>query len=100
MKIIDFIKNQENKQTLVTISFFVVVFATLLILYVYYQDKIFALSITTPPETAPVVFEVESIKLDTAPLTSDAFKELKKFGDYPLELPEEDFGRSNPFLPQ
>lgn len=100
MNISDFIKNPENRQKLMAIVLGAVIFIILFVLYSYYGDKLFVPSIAVLPESVPTVSEVETIKLDTTPLSGNVFKELKKFGNYPLELSQKDFGRSNPFLSQ
>lgn len=100
MKISDFIKNPENRQKLMAATLGAVIFIIIFVLYSYYGDKLFVSSIMVLPESVPAISEVEKIKLDTTPFANNVFKDLKKFGNYPLELSPKDFGRSNPFLPQ
>lgn len=99
MNTIGFIKNPENKQKLMAVVLIAVVFIILFILYFYYKDRIFSPVQVLLPE-APAVSEVAKIKLNTSPLLGEAFQGLKKFGEYPLELLKEDFGKTNPFLSQ
>lgn len=98
MQLIDLIKNPENKQKIMVGVFVAVVIITIFVLYGYYSGK---KATVVVPGTIPAasLSPVAGIRLDTGILENPIFQNLKKMGKYPIESREEEFGRTNPFLP-
>ncbi|MEA2113350.1 MAG: hypothetical protein U9P63_01675 [Patescibacteria group bacterium] len=97
---------QDKKQRLMVFVLFVIVLIIIIILYFNFRSSP-TLPNTESVNESPIedeLFEmgapdelIEEINFDASFLESSRFKNLKIYGEWPLEVGEK--GRANPFLP-
>lgn len=102
MKINFDFKNPENRQKIMVGILVIAILATISFLYSYYFSKLFIPSVVIPSgtiltETSRPLIQVGGF--DVGILKDPIFTDLKKFGEYPLSVKEDDRGRQNPFAP-
>lgn len=102
MKINFDFKNPENRQKIMAGIVVIMILATISFLYSYYFSKSSIPFVVIPSgtiltETSPTSIQVGGF--DVGILKNPIFMDLKKFGEYPINVKEDDRGRQNPFAP-
>lgn len=76
----------------------VAMLATISILYFNYFSGLF-ISVSGIPSDEIMISQPAIGVFDVGVLKNQIFIDLKKFGDYPINIKEDDRGRQNPFIP-